>query len=163
MQLKSLEDLFVHSMRDVYYAEKQILKTLPKMARKTDSDALRAAFEEHMQETEGHIERLEKVFELCELTARGVTCPGINGIIEEGKEIMDDTVDPDTMDAGLIASAQAVEHYEICRYGTMVAWAKELGMPEAARLLQQNLDEEYGADRKLSALAEGRLNREAAA
>jgi ferritin-like metal-binding protein YciE len=116
-----------------------------------------------MQETEGQVERLERVFELCELTARGITCPGINGIIEEGKEVMDDTVDPDTMDAGLIASAQAVEHYEICRYGTMVAWAKELGMNEAARLLQQTLDEEYGADRKLSALAEGRLNREAAA
>jgi ferritin-like metal-binding protein YciE len=163
MQVKSLEDLFMHSMKDIYYAEKQILKTLPKMAKKTDSDALRAAFEEHLQETEGQIERLEKVFELCETPARGITCPGINGIIEEGKELMDDTTDPDAMDAGMIASAQAVEHYEICRYGTMVAWAKELGMPEAARLLQQNLDEEYGADRKLSALAEGRLNKEAAA
>jgi ferritin-like metal-binding protein YciE len=163
MQLKSLEDLFVHSMRDMYYAEKQILKTLPRMAKKTDSDALRAAFEEHLEETEGQIARLEKVFELVEQKARGMTCPGINGIIEEGKEVMEDTADPDTMDAGLIASAQAVEHYEICRYGTMVAWAKELGMNEAARLLQQNLDEEYGADRKLSALAEGRLNREAAA
>ncbi len=163
MPLKSLEDLFVHSLRDIYYAEKQILKTLPKMAKKTDSDALRAAFEAHMVETEGQIERLEKVFEMAELSARGVTCPGINGILEEGKELMDDTEDPDTMDAGLIASAQAVEHYEICRYGTMVAWAKELGMHEAAKLLQQTLDEEYGADRKLSALAEGRLNREAAA
>jgi ferritin-like metal-binding protein YciE len=162
MAMESLHDLFVHFVRDIYYAERKILKTLPKMAQKADSDALRKAFEKHQQETESHIEKLEDVFEILGLKPRGVTCEAIDGILEEGKEIMSETKDPDTLDAGMIAAAQAVEHYEITRYGTMVAWAKQLNLLKAAKLLQENLDQEYTADRKLSELAEIRLNREAA-
>ena len=159
---KSLQDLFVHLLKDMYYAEKQILKTLPKMAKKADSKDLRQAFEHHLKETEGQVERLEQVFALCELKPAGKTCPAIKGIIEEGAEDMKEAKDPDVLDAGLIADAQAVEHYEIARYGTMVAWAKQLGMNDAASLLQQTLDQEYNADRTLTKLAEGSLNRQAA-
>ena len=162
MAMNSLHDLFVHFVRDIYYAEKKVLKTLPRMARKADSDALRDAFEEHQQETEKQIENLEAVFEVLELKPRGVTCEAIDGILEEGKEIMSETSDHDARDAGMIAAAQAVEHYEITRYGTMVAWANQLDLPKAAKLLQANLDQEYAADRKLSELAEVQLNREAA-
>jgi ferritin-like metal-binding protein YciE len=160
--LKSLEDLFVHLLKDMYYAEKQILKALPKMAKKADSDELRQAFEHHLKETEGQVDRLEQVFELCGIKAAGKTCPAIKGILEEGAEGMKDAKDPDVLDAGMIADAQAVEHYEIARYGTMIAWANQLGMGDAVNLLQQNLDQEYGADRLLTDLAEGRLNRQAA-
>ncbi|HSH63833.1 ferritin-like domain-containing protein [Methyloceanibacter sp.] len=160
--LKSLEDLFVHLLKDMYYAEKQILKALPKMAKKADSDELRQAFEHHLKETEGQVDRLEQVFELCGIKAAGKSCPAIKGILEEGAEGMKDAKDPDVLDAGMIADAQAVEHYEIARYGTMIAWANQLGMGDAANLLQQNLDQEYGADRLLTDLAEGRLNRQAA-
>jgi ferritin-like metal-binding protein YciE len=162
MAMNNLKDLFVHFVRDMYYAEKQILKTLPKMAKKADSDQLRKAFEDHREETEGQIENLEKVFELLDLKPRGVTCEAIQGILEEGKEIMEEAGDDDTRDAGMIAAAQAVEHYEMTRYGTMVAWAKRLGMADAAKLLQANLDQEYAADTKLSKLAEGGLNKQAA-
>ncbi len=162
MAMNNLKDLFVHFVRDMYYAEKQILKTLPKMAKKADSDQLRKAFEGHREETEGQIENLEKVFELLDLKPRGVTCEAIQGILEEGKEIMEEAGDDDTRDAGMIAAAQAVEHYEMTRYGTMVAWAKRLGMADAAKLLQANLDQEYAADTKLSKLAEGGLNKQAA-
>jgi ferritin-like metal-binding protein YciE len=162
MSLKSLEDLFVHFVRDMYYAEKQILKALPKMARKADSPELREAFESHREETEGHVANLEQVFEKLGLKARGVTCDAIQGILEEGKEIMEEATDPDTRDAGMVAAAQAVEHYEITRYGTMIAWATKLGMTDAAALLQQNLDQEKAADKKLSALAVKTLNAEAA-
>jgi ferritin-like metal-binding protein YciE len=160
--MKDLEGLFKHFLRDMYYAEKQILKTLPKMARKADAEALREAIEEHRQETEQQIENLEKVFDLVGLKPRGVTCEAMDGILEEGREIMEEAEAPDARDAGMIASAQAVEHYEITRYGTMVSWARTLGLPEAAKLLQQNLDQEYAADRKLTKLAEGTLNRQAA-
>jgi ferritin-like metal-binding protein YciE len=160
--MKDLNALFVHFLRDIYYAEKQILKTLPKMARKADSQDLREAFEHHREETETHVENLEKVFETLGLKARGVTCEAINGIIEEGKEIMDEAEDADVRDAGMIAAAQAVEHYEITRYGTLVSWAKTLGEQDAAKLLQQNLDQEYAADDKLTKLAESTLNKEAA-
>tara|TARA_R110002020_G_scaffold36894_81_gene111262 strand:- start:13292 stop:13774 length:483 start_codon:yes stop_codon:yes gene_type:complete len=160
--MKTLNDLFVHFVRDIYYAEKQVLKTLPKMARKADSDKLRAAFEHHREETEGQIENLEKVFEILGLKARGVTCEAIDGILEEGKEIMEEATDADARDAGMIAAAQAVEHYEITRYGTLVAWAKRLGHTETVPLLQANLDQEYAADKKLSGLAEGGLNQQAA-
>ena len=160
--LKSLEDLFVHLLKDMYYAEKQILKALPKMAKKANSDELRQAFEHHLKETEGQVDRLEQVFELCGIKAAGKSCPAIKGILEEGAEGMKDAKDPDVLDAGMIADAQAVEHYEIARYGTMIAWANQLGMGDAANLLQQNLDQEYGADRLLTDLAEGRLNRQAA-
>jgi ferritin-like metal-binding protein YciE len=160
---KSLQDLFVNLLKDVYYAEKQIMKALPKMAKKAESAELRQAFEHHLEETEGQIQRLEKVFELCGVKPAGKTCPAIKGIIEEGEEDMKDAKDADVRDAGMIADAQAVEHYEIARYGTMIAWANQLGMREAASLLKQTLDQEYGADQKLTKLAEGQLNRQAAA
>ncbi|HSD92204.1 MAG TPA: ferritin-like domain-containing protein [Methyloceanibacter sp.] len=160
--MKSLKDLFINLLKDVYYAEKQILKALPKMAKKADSEELRRAFEHHLKETEGQVARLEQVFALCELKPAGKTCPAIKGILEEGQEDMKEAKDPDVLDAGMIADAQAVEHYEIARYGTMIAWAKQLGMHDAANLLQQTLDQEYGADRLLTKLAEGQLNRQAA-
>jgi ferritin-like metal-binding protein YciE len=160
--LKSLEDLFVNLLKDMYYAEKQILKALPKMAKKADSEELRKAFEHHLKETQGQVERLEQVFALCDLKPSGKTCPAIKGIIEEGEEDMKDAKDPDVLDAGMIADAQAVEHYEIARYGTMIAWARQLGMADAASLLEQTLEQEYNADRLLTELAEGRLNRQAA-
>ena len=162
MPLQSLDDLFVHFLRDIYYAEKQILKALPKMARKADSDKLREAFEHHLEETQGHVANLEQVFELLGLKARGVTCEAIDGILDEGKEIMGEAQDPDTRDAGMIAAAQAVEHYEITRYGTLIAWANQLGKADVAPLLQANLEQEYAADRKLTDLAQKALNREAA-
>ena len=160
--IKSLEDLFIHHLKDIYYAEKQILKALPKMAKKADSAELRRAFEHHLKETEGQVARLEQVFELCGRKAAGETCPAIKGILEEGEEDMKDAKDPDVLDAGMIADAQAVEHYEIARYGTMIAWAKQLGMKDVVPLLQQTLDQEYTADKLLTKLAEGKLNREAA-
>jgi ferritin-like metal-binding protein YciE len=159
---KSLHDLFVNLLRDMYYAEKQILKALPKMAKKADSDELRQAFEHHLKETEGQVQRLEQIFALCDLKPSGKTCHAIKGILEEGEEDMKDAKEPDVLDAGMIADAQAVEHYEIARYGTMIAWATQLGMEEAARLLQQTIDQEYNADMLLTDLAEGRLNRQAA-
>lgn len=160
--MKDLEGLFKHFVRDIYYAEKQILKTLPRMARKASSTDLKEAFELHREETETQVENLEKVFEILGLKPRGVTCAAMDGILEEGKEIMEEAEDPKTRDAGMIAAAQAVEHYEITRYGTMIAWAKELGMNDAAKLLQANLDQEYAADDKLTKLAESALNKKAA-
>lgn len=160
--MKDLDGLFKHFLRDIYYAEKQVLKTLPKMAKKAESDDLRTAFEEHRAETEEQIANLEKVFEMLDLKPRGETCEAIKGILAEGEDIMKEAEDPDTCDAGMIAAAQAVEHYEITRYGTLVAWAKALGMKDAADLLQKNLDQEYAADNKLDKLAEGTLNKQAA-
>ena len=143
---KSLADLFVNLLKDMYYAEKQILKTLPKLAKHADSAELRKAFEHHLKETEGQVQRLEQVFALCDLKPVGKTCPAIKGILEEGEEDMKEAADPDVLDAGMIADAQAVEHYEIARYGTMIAWAEQLGMKEAATLLNQTLEQEYNAD-----------------
>ncbi len=160
---KSLEDLFVNLLKDIYYAEKQILKALPKMAKKANSDELRHAFEHHLEETKGQVERLEQVFALCDLKPTAKSCPAIKGILEEGEEDMKEAGDPDVLDAGMIADAQAVEHYEIARYGTMIAWAKQLGRKDAASLLEETLEQEYNADRTLTELAEGSLNRQAAA
>ena len=162
MAMKNLNDLVVHFLRDMYYAEKQVLKTLPKMARNADSSALREAFEHHRDETKQQIENLEKVFEQIGLKARGVTCEAINGIIEEAKDIMSETEDASALDAGMIAAAQAVEHYEISRYGTMIAWANQLGIKDAVPVLEGILKQEYAADQKLTKLAEQALNREAA-
>jgi ferritin-like metal-binding protein YciE len=162
MAMNSLSELFEHFLRDIYYAEKQIVKALPKMARKADSAELREAFESHLTETQEHISNLEQAFEALNLKARGVTCEAINGILEEGKEIMSEAEDADTRDAGMIAAAQAVEHYEITRYGTLIAWANQLGHTEVVKLFQQNLDQEKAADQKLTALAVENLNREAA-
>ena len=163
MAMKTLDDLFVHMLRDIYYAEKQILRALPKMAKKADADELRQAFEQHQQETEGQVERLEKIFELREMRARGVTCEAINGILEEAKEIMSEAEDADVRDAGMIAAAQAVEHYEITRYGTLAAWARQLGMNDAEKLINETLEEEKKTDQLLTDLAEKALNRQAAA
>src|SRR6476620_8222710 len=162
-KMKSREDLFINLLKDMYYAEKQILKALPKMAKQADSSELRRAFERHLKETEGQVERLEQVFALCDTKAAGKTCPAIKGILEEGAEDMKEAADADVLDAGMIADAQAVEHYEIARYGTLIAWANQLGMREAATLLNQTLEQEYNADRTLTELAESSLNRQAAA
>jgi ferritin-like metal-binding protein YciE len=159
---KSLEDLFINLLKDIYYAEKQILKALPKMAKNADSAELRRAFEHHLDETKGQVERLEQVFGLCDLKPTAKTCPAIKGILEEGKEDMAEIEDPDVLDAGMIADAQAVEHYEIARYGTLIAWANQLGMEKAATLLSETLDQEYNADKTLTGLAESSVNREAA-
>lgn len=160
--MKDLNALFVHFVRDMYYAEKKILRTLPKMARKAEAPELKEAFEHHHGETEAQIERLEKVFEILGLKARGVTCEAIQGILEEGEEIMQEAGTGDARDAGMIAAAQAVEHYEIARYGTMISWAQTLGMSDAAKLLSETLEEERNADTTLTSLAEGTLNKQAA-
>ncbi len=160
--MKKLEDLFEDTLKDIYYAEKTILKALPKMAKKASSPDLKEAFESHLEETEGQIERLEQVFELIGKAARGKKCPAIEGITEEAKEIMEEAETPEVLDAGLAAAAQAVEHYEMARYGTLIAWARELGMDEAADLLEETLEQEKAADEKLTELAEGGINEEAA-
>ncbi len=159
---KTLEDLFLHTLKDVYYAEKQILKSLPKMAKAAESEELKNAFEKHREETEGQIERLEEVFKMLGKAARGVQCEAINGIIEEGKEVMEDFADSVALDAGILAAAQAVEHYEITRYGSLKTWAGELGMADAVRLIDQNLQEEKKTDELLTRLAEARVNTKAA-
>jgi ferritin-like metal-binding protein YciE len=159
---KTLDDLFLHTLKDIYYAEKTILKSLPKMARNANSDELTAAFETHREQTQGQIERLEQVFELLGKPARGVPCEAIKGIIEEGTEIMDDFADSPALDAGILSSAQAIEHYKITRYGTLKTWAQELGLNEAVTLLDQNLQEEKETDVLLTGLAEARVNAEAA-
>ncbi|MCO6391538.1 DUF892 family protein [Aliihoeflea aestuarii] len=154
--IKTMDDLFVHTLRDIYYAEKQILKNLPKMIDKADSPLLRQGFETHLRETEGHVDRLESVFELYGVEAKGVTCPAIDGILKEADEIAGDIDDKQVLDAALVAAAQAVEHYEMTRYGTLIAWAKKLGRGDCAEILQQTLDEEKATDAKLTELAEGR-------
>jgi ferritin-like metal-binding protein YciE len=159
---KDLNDLFLDTLKDIYYAEKQILKALPKMAKAANSDQLRQAFEKHHQETEGHVERLEQVFELIEKPARGKKCDAIEGILDEGKEIMDEYKGASALDAGLLAAAQAVEHYEISRYGTLKSWASKLGNKEAVKLLDETLAEEKKTDETLSKIATSAVNAEAA-
>src|SRR6185436_18511221 len=158
----TLYDAFIDELRDAYDAEKQLTKALPKMAKAARSPELRTAFEEHLEETRGQIERLEQVFESLDEKARGKHCDGIAGIIEEGKSIMEEDFDDATMDACLIAGGQRAEHYEMAAYGTLVAWARAMGHAKAATLLQETLDEEKAADEKLSDLAEGGINQEAA-
>jgi ferritin-like metal-binding protein YciE len=160
---KNLNDLFLDTLKDIYYAEKQILKALPKMAKAAQSDQLRAAFEKHHSETEGQVERLERVFELIDKPARGKTCEAIQGLLDEGKEIMEEYKGTEALDAGLGAAAQAVEHYEIARYGTLKQWAQQLGIKDAVRLLDQTLQEEKKTDQALTSLAEASVNLEAAA
>ena len=158
----TLHDAFIDELRDSYDGEKQLTKALAKLAKAATSPQLREAFEVHLEETQGQIERLEQVFELLEEKARGKHCDGIAGIVEEGKSIMEEEFDETTMDACLIAAGQRAEHYEMAAYGTLVAWAKAMGHTEAAKLLQQTLDEEKAANKKLSKLAEGGINRGAA-
>jgi ferritin-like metal-binding protein YciE len=154
----TLHDAFIDELRDSYDGEKQLTKALAKLAKAATSPQLREAFEAHLEETQGQIERLEQVFELLEEKARGKHCDGIAGIVEEGKSIMQEDFDETTMDACLIAAGQRAEHYEMAAYGTLVAWANAMGHTEAAKLLQQTLDEEKAADKKLSGLAEGGIN-----
>ena len=154
----TLHDAFIDELRDAYDAEKQLTKALPKLAKAATAPKLREAFESHLEETQGQIERLEQVFESLDEKVRGKHCDGIAGIIEEGKSIMEEDFDEATMDACLIAAGQRAEHYEMAAYGTLVAWARAMGHTEAADLLQQNLDEEKAADEKLSGLAEGGIN-----
>jgi ferritin-like metal-binding protein YciE len=160
---KKLDDLFHDTLKDIYYAEKKILAALPKMAKAAQSEELSAAFEKHHGETEGQIERLEQVFELIEEKPQGKKCAAIEGILEEGQEIMKEFKGSPALDAGLLAAAQAVEHYEISRYGTLKTWAAELGHDDAVKLLQETLDEEEATDEALTELAEQLVNQEAQA
>jgi ferritin-like metal-binding protein YciE len=155
---KNLEDLFHDTLKDIYYAERKILKALPKMARAASSPDLKAAFEKHKDETEGHVERLQQVFELMGKRAQGKTCDAIEGIVSEGEEIIENFKGTPAIDAGLISSAQAVEHYEITRYGTLKRWAEVLGMSDAAKLLDQTLGEESKTDEALTGLADAAAN-----
>lgn len=160
--ITNMDDLFIHQLKDIYYAEKRIVGSLPKMINKATSPELKQAFEMHLDQTRNHVARVEQVFELHGVAADTVTCPGIDGIIKEADEVAGDIDNKNVLDAALIAAAQAVEHYEITRYGTLIAWAKELGAEDCVDLLDQNLDEEKEADEKLTHLAEGSVNRAAA-
>ncbi|MEO9129831.1 MAG: ferritin-like domain-containing protein [Sphingomonas sp.] len=161
--IATFDDLFLHQLQDVYYAEHQITKALPKMVDKATDPALKQGFEMHLRETEGQITRLERIFDMMGEEAKGATCPAIQGIIKEANEVAGDIADKAVLDAALIASAQAVEHYEIARYGTLIAWAKQLGKNDIAAILKETLDEEYATDDKLTAMAVGRDNAKAAA
>jgi ferritin-like metal-binding protein YciE len=155
---KTLSDLFEDGLKDIYYAEKKILGALPRMAKATESEEVADAFEKHRVETEGQIKRIEQVFEMLDQSPKGKKCHGIEGIIEEGKEIMDEFKGMPALDAGLVAAAQAVEHYEITRYGTLVAWAKKLGLDAAVSLLEETLEEEKKTDQALTKLAQTAVN-----
>ena len=156
--IKTMDDLFVHTLQDIYYAENQIVKSLPKMIEKTTDPQLKHAFQSHLTETQGQVKRLEQVFQLLGEKPAGVACKAIQGIIEEGQEILQEFSGGEALDAGLIAAAQAVEHYEITRYGTLLAWAKQLGLSEAEGLIQETLIEEENTDQILSELAEDAIN-----
>ena len=160
--MKNLEELFHHLLKDIYYAEKQIVKALPKMAKATENPQLKQAFEHHLEETKGQVQRLEEVFKIIGKTPRGEKCPAILGLVEEGAEVMEKGEDDDVIAAGLLAGAQAVEHYEMSRYGTMIAWAEQLGYTKAVPLLRATLKEEKAADQKLSEIATSSVNRQAA-
>ena len=159
--IKTFGDLFLHQLQDVYYAENQITKALPKMITKATAAPLKQAFTRHLEETEEQIKRLDQVFALLNEKPKGATCPAIDGIIKEANEVASDIADKAVLDAALIASAQAVEHYEITRYGTLISWARQLGRDEMAAILKQTLDEEYATDDKLTEMAEGRINKKA--
>lgn len=158
---KELSDLFHDTLKDVFHAEKQLLRALPKMARAANSDQLRQAFTTHRDETQTQVERLEQVFEIFGKRAQGKPCEAMQGLVAEGQEIIEEFEDSEALDAGLISAAQAVEHYEIARYGTLRTWAQQLGLPDAAQLLKQTLEEEKRTDALLTQLAEGSVNREA--
>ncbi len=161
MALQSLEDLFLEGLKDVYNAEQQIVKALPRMAKKASAPELRKAFEQHLKQTETQVQRLERIFSKMDEKAKGKTCKGMQGLIEEGKEKMSEDISDEVLDAALIAAAQKVEHYEIAAYGTLRTYAEMLGMDDAAKLLQQTLDEEGQTDKKLTQLAEQLVNPEA--
>jgi ferritin-like metal-binding protein YciE len=159
--MDTLKEMFEETLKDVYFAENAIIKALPKMAEKAQSEDLKAAFEEHLEETKGQVGRLDKIFKMLGSKAEGKECPALKGLVQETEELMSEAKNPDVLDAGLIGCAQAVEHYEMARYGTLKAWAEQLEMEDAAQLLEETLDEEKAADEKLSELAFGGLNEEA--
>jgi len=161
MALSTLHDLFVHTLGDIYYAENQILKALPKMAEQANSEELKEAFQQHLEETRGQVKRLEQVFQMINVPAKGERCDAIEGIIKEADGLAAEIDDADVRDAGMLAAAQAVEHYEISRYGTLIAWAQQLDLDDAADLLEETLEEEKNADRLLTEIAEGEVNEEA--
>jgi ferritin-like metal-binding protein YciE len=158
---RTLQELFLSTLQDIYNGEKQILKALPRMAKHTKEPQLKQAFEHHFEQTQGQVERLLRVFEMMDKSARGRTCEAIEGIIEEGKDVMSEAEPGEVMDAGLIAAAQAVEHYEIARYGTLRTWAEQLGMKDAAKLLGETLEEEKETDKLLNKIAMRQVNRQA--
>jgi ferritin-like metal-binding protein YciE len=160
--IKNLNDLFVHQLQDIFYAEKEIVKNLPTMIDKATSPALKLGFSNHLRETERHVERLKQIFEMHDAKVKAVDCPAIDGILEEANDVAGEADGAEVRDAALAAAAQAVEHYEIARYGTLIAWAKMLGRDDCAALLQQTLEEEKAADRKLSELSMSQLNQRAA-
>ncbi len=160
--IKTLDDLFVHTLQDIYYAENQIVKNLPTMIGKASNPELKAAFEHHLTETEGHVKRLEQVFQMHGQSVKGVTCQATDGILDEAKEIIGDCADAEVCDAAMLSAAQAIEHYEITRYGTLIAFANQLGRNDCASLLKQTLEEEKATDRKLTSIAESQVNRKAA-
>ena len=160
--IKTMDDLFMHTLQDIYYAEKQILNSLPEMIEKATNRELTAGLKKHLGETEQQVARLEQVFKQLGSDPRGVNCPAIDGIIEEAEDIAGEVEDKDVLDAAIIAASQAVEHYEITRYGTLIAWAQQLGRDNVVALLQKNLGEEKAADKKLTTIAESKVNRKAA-
>ncbi len=160
--IQNMNDLFVHTLRDIYYAENQIVKTLPEMIEKASDSKLKDGFRTHLRETENHVKRLEQIFQSLGQKAQGVDCPAIDGIIEEAEEVAGEVEDKSVLDAALIAAAQAVEHYEMTRYGTLIAWANQLGRRDCVTLLEQTLNEEKATDKKLTAMAESAVNRKAA-
>lgn len=160
--MKQLANLFEHTLMDVYYAEHQILKALPKLAKKAKSPELKKAFESHLEQTHGHVERLDKIFKLLGKPAKAVECEAIKGILKEGDEVVEEFGNSSALDAGMIAAAQAVEHYEMARYGALRTWAEELGMADAAKLLETTLLEERSTDQALTKLAETKVNLKAA-
>jgi ferritin-like metal-binding protein YciE len=160
--IKTMDDLFMHQLQDIYYAEQQIVKTLPTMIDKATSAELKSGFEKHLNETRNHVKRLDDVFAALGKTAKGVDCEAMDGILDEAESIVSDVDDKEVLDAALVASAQAVEHYEITRYGTLIAWARQLGLTNVVVPLEQNLEEEKATDVKLTRLAESGINRRAA-
>ena len=160
--IKTLDDLFVHTLQDIYYAENQIVKNLPTMIDKAESPELKGAFQQHLDETKNQVKRLEQVFGMHGQPVKAVDCAAMDGILSEAKEIMGDCDDAKVRDAAMLSAAQAVEHYEITRYGSLIAYAEELGRNDCAAVLRQNLDEEKATDKKLTGIAEGRVNRKAA-
>ena len=160
--IKTMNDLFVHQLQDIYYAEKQLVKALPKMAEKAADNQLKQGFLTHLDETKTHVQRLEQVFQMIGAPVKAVDCPAIDGIIKEADEVAGEVADKSVLDAALINAGQAAEHYEMTRYGSLIAWAKQLGRNDAVGLLQKTLDEERATDRKLTTLAESRINLRAA-
>jgi len=160
--IKTMNDLFLHTLQDIYYAEQQIVKNLPDMIKKASDPQLKSGFETHLRETETHVKRLEQVFQKLDVKAKAVDCPAIDGILKEAKEVAGEVDDKSVLDAALVAAAQAVEHYEMTRYGTLIAWAKQLGRQDVVSLLNATLEEEKATDKRLTTMAEANVNRRAA-